>query len=101
MKASYQEKELDILREAVDKAEKISGKRMISSPDIQKMIFIVENFLRRKKLICYGGTAINNILPDDDKFYDRETELPDYDFFSMNALEDAKELADIYAKEGF
>jgi hypothetical protein len=27
--------------------------------------------------------------------------LPDYDFFSMNALEDAKELADIYAKEGF
>jgi hypothetical protein len=101
MKASYQEKELEILRNAVDRAEKISGKRMISSPDIQKMIFIVENFLRKKKLICYGGTAINNILPDDDKFYDRESELPDYDFFSMNAMEDAKELADIYAKEGF
>lgn len=101
MKTSYQEKELEILRNAVDRAEKISGKRMISSPDIQKMIFIVENFLRKKKLICYGGTAINNILPDDDKFYDRESELPDYDFFSMNAMEDAKELADIYAKEGF
>lgn len=101
MKAQFQEKELEILRQAVDKAEKISGKRMISSPEIQKMIFIVENFLRKKKLICYGGTAINNILPDDDKFYDKETELPDYDFFSMNALEDAKELADIYAQEGF
>lgn len=98
---SYQEKELEILRAAVDKAEKRSGQKMVSSPDIQKMIFIVENFLRKKKLICYGGTAINNILPDDDKFYDRESELPDYDFFSMNAMEDAKELADIYAKEGF
>lgn len=98
---TFQNKELEILRAAVDKAEKQSGRELISSPEIQKMVFIVENFLRQKKLICYGGTAINNILPDDDKFYDRETELPDYDFFSMNAMEDAKELADIYAKEGF
>ena len=100
-KESFQEKELEILRAAVDKAEKRSGREMIASDEIQKMIFIVENFLRKKKLICYGGTAINNILPDDDKFYDRETELPDYDFFSMNAMKDAKELADIYADEGF
>jgi hypothetical protein len=28
-------------------------------------------------------------------------ELPDYDFFSTHALEDAKQLADIYAKQGF
>ena len=100
-KESFQDKELEILRAAVDKAEKRSGRELISSPEIQKMVFIVENFLRQKKLICYGGTAINNILPDDDKFYDRETELPDYDFFSMDAMKDAKELADIYAKEGF
>ena len=100
-KELYQEKELEILRLAVDKAEKRSGREMISSDEIQKMIFVVENFLRKKKLICYGGTAINNILPDSDKFYDRETELPDYDFFSTDALKDAKELADIYAKQGF
>jgi hypothetical protein len=100
-KESFAEKELDILRNAVDKAEKRSGREMINSPEIQKMVFIVENFLRKKKLICYGGTAINNILPDSDKFYNKEIELPDYDFFSMNAMEDAKELADIYAKEGF
>lgn len=101
MKQKYEEKELEILRRAVDKADKITGKQLVSSSEVQKMIFIVENFIRDKKLICYGGTAINNILPDDDKFYDKETELPDYDFFSMNAIEDAKELADIYAKEGF
>jgi len=101
MKKSFQEKELCILRSAVDKAEKRIGVKIISSPEIQNMIRIVENFLRDKKLICYGGTAINNILPDSDKFYNRESELPDYDFFSMNAMEDAKELVELYSKEGF
>jgi hypothetical protein len=59
------------------------------------MLTIVENFIIRKKLICYGGTAINNILPKYAQFYKRDIEIPDYDFFSENALEDAKELADI------
>ena len=92
---------MEILRAAVDKAERISGKQMTSSEDIKRMIEIVEDFLRKKKLICYGGTAINNILPDQDKFYDKDVEIPDYDFFSNNAMEDAIELADIYSKEGF
>jgi hypothetical protein len=52
-------------------------------------------------MICYGGTAINNILPSEDQFYNKEIEIPDYDFFTHNALADAKELADIYYKQGF
>jgi hypothetical protein len=48
------------------------------------MIKIVEDFIIRKKLICYGGTAINNILPERDQFYNKEGD-PDYDFFSSNA----------------
>jgi hypothetical protein len=93
--------ELAILRMAVDKAEEKMGRRIVNSEDVQKMIDIVEEFIRRKKLICYGGTAINNILPEQDKFYNRDIEIPDYDFFSQNALNDAKELADIYYKKGF
>ena len=65
------------------------------------MVEILERFLRNKKLICYGGTAINNILPEADQFYDRRLQIPDYDFFSKTPVDDAKELADIYAKEGF
>jgi hypothetical protein len=61
----------------------------------------VEDFIKRKSLICYGGTAINNILPESDQFYNKEIEIPDYDFFTHNALENAKELADIYYKKGF
>ena len=93
--------ELAILRQAVDKAEEKIGKRVVNSREIQQIITIVEDFLKKKSLICYGGTAINNILPIDDQFYNKEIEVPDYDFFSTNALNDAKELADIYYRSGF
>jgi len=98
---SFADCELAILRMAVDKAEEKMGKRIVNSEDVQKIIDIVEEYIKRKKLICYGGTAINNILPEEDRFYNKEAEVPDYDFFSQNALSDAKELADVYYKKGF
>ena len=60
----------------------------------------MKKFIRDNKLICYGGIAINNILPKKDQFY-KYNEFPDYDFFSNNALNDAKKLADIYNNAGF
>ena len=93
--------ELSILRMAVDEAEETVGKRIVNSEDVQKIIKIVEDFIKKKNLICYGGTAINNILPTEDQFYNKDVEVPDYDFFSPNALEDAKELAETYYKIGF
>ena len=98
---TFQECELAILRAAVDKAEEKSGRAVANSLDVKKIISIVENFIKRKKLICYGGTAINNILPKQDQFYNTDVEIPDYDFFSSNALHDSKELCDEYVKEGF
>lgn len=93
--------ELAILRLATDKAEKKLGARALNIPDVQRIISIVEEFLKSRKLLCYGGTAINNILPVEDQFYDRGIEMPDYDFYSPNALKDAKDLSDIYKKEGY
>ena len=75
--SSYEDKELAILRRAVDAAEQRSGRKVANSPEIQEIITIVEGFLRKKKLICYGGTAINNILPTEDQFYDKSVEIPD------------------------
>lgn len=98
---SFEDCELAILRIAVDKAEEKIGKRVVNSEEVQQIIKIVENFIKKKNLICYGGTAINNILPKEDQFYDKDVEIPDYDFFTTNALEDAKELSNIYFKEGF
>jgi len=98
---SFKDCELAILRMAVDNAEEKMGRRIVNSEDVQKIIDIVEEFIRNKKLVCYGGTAINNILPEDDRFYNQDIEIPDYDFFSENALDDAKKLANIYYDRGF
>lgn len=95
------EKELAILRRAVDLAQEKAGKKIVNSPEVKKMIEIVENFIRNKKLVCYGGTAINNLLPIQEQFYNKDIEIPDYDFFSDNPVEHAKELADVYYKEGY
>ena len=94
-------RELEALRKAVDKIEQREGSEVIKRPLIQKAINIVEKFLRKTKRICYGGTAINNILPHQDRFYDKRIELPDYDFFSPKPLQDAKALANIYYRQGY
>lgn len=97
---TFEDCELTILRMAVDQAEKTQKKAFIMTPEIKKIVEIVEDFIRSDKFICYGGTAINNILPEEDKFY-TNNEVPDYDFFSTNALKQSKKLADIYCASGF
>lgn len=98
---SFKERELVILREVVDKIDEEKGRELMNTPDVKRIVTILEAFLRKKRLICYGGTAINNILPKADQFYDRNLQIPDYDFFSKTPVKDAKELANIYAKNGF
>ena len=98
---TFQDCELAILRHAVDESEKIQGQKIANSEDIKKMIQILETFLIEKRTICYGGTAINNILPKFAQFYNKDIEVPDYDFFSPDALVHAKELADIYYNAGY
>ena len=58
-----QEKEIQILREAIDKADKFISKRVVRSKIIKDILKVIENFIKKKKLLLYGGTAINNILP--------------------------------------
>ena len=98
---NFEDCELAILRQAVDNIDKKQGKEKLNNPEIQKIIDIVETFLKKTKRMCYGGTAINNILPVESQFYDKSVELPDYDFFSPDPVKDAKNLADIYYKLGF
>ena len=98
---TFEECELAIIRQAVDKIEKKSGRKMLNNPVVQEIISIVEKFLVKTQRVCYGGTAINNILPEEAQFYDKSIELPDYDFFSPEPLQDSKDLADIFYKHGF
>ena len=97
---SFADCELFILRMAVDNAEEKQKKNFVITPEISDIIEIVEDFIRSDKFICYGGTAINNILPEEDQFY-TNNEVPDYDFFSTDALKHAKKLADLYFERGY
>ena len=96
-----EEKELILLRDAVLKGENLQNINLIKSPQLIKIVKILVKFLQNKQLLCYGGTAINNILPKEDQFYNYDKEIPDFDFYSPNALNDAIELSNIYFKEGF
>jgi hypothetical protein len=59
---------------------------------------IINEYISKNELICYGGMAINNIIPENsERFYD-EIDIPDYDCFSKNALKDAKKLSQIISK---
>ena len=97
---SFEECELVILRLAMDNAEK-KNKIKMHTPETLKIFKIVSDFIINKQLICYGGTAINNILPEEDRFYEEDIDIPDYDFFSSNPIDDAVELTDIYFDQGF
>lgn len=98
---TFHDCELAILRQAVDENENNKKSSIANSQEVKEMIAIVEKFLKDTKCICYGGTAINNILPESAQFYNRDTEVPDYDFFSPKPMEHAKELANIFFQHGY
>lgn len=100
-KLNFEDCEQAIMREAVEEIDDFQKKnKIINGPEIQKIMSIVEDFIRSKKLILYGGQAINSILPKNAQFYN-EGDIPDYDFFTTNSPKDAKELADIFYKAGY
>ena len=78
---------------AEEQLEKIE-KDQADDPNIKKSIKIVEAFLKSHQVMCYGGTAINNLLDAKDQFYDFTRESPDYDFYSKTPQIHAMEIAD-------
>jgi len=53
-----------------------------SDPGTVTSLGVVRAFLKNHPVMCYGGTAINDLLPKEDQFYDPKVDVPDYDFFS-------------------
>jgi hypothetical protein len=98
---SIEDTEKDILTAHLNSLEIETQRNLVSSIEIQKLLHIVQDFIKKKHLVCYGGFAINELLPENDKIYNKEIHLPDYDFFSSNALNHAKELADLFFKKGY
>ena len=97
---TYEECENAVLIHAMKENQEIIGENMNKNENIQNIINILQLFLIKHKCICYGGTAINAYLPDDAKFYGK-ADLPDYDFYTPDALNVSTELADLFYREGY
>lgn len=62
---------------------------------------IAIQFLKKQdKVLMYGGTAINSLMPKRYKFYG-DTELPDLDLFSTRAVGLANDLIREFKKNGY
>jgi hypothetical protein len=91
---------MDIEKAAKEAQDRID-QEMAGNPSIRKMIEIVEEFLHTARVMCYGGTAINNLLPEKDRFYDPKTDIPDYDFYSETPQLHALLLSDRFVRAGY
>jgi len=88
------------LTSAIQKAETKLNYEMAHDSDLLLALDVVHQFLKLKKRVCYGGTAMNAILPVAKRFYDKETDLPDYDFFTPHIDEDIEDIVRMLKKAG-
>jgi hypothetical protein len=86
---------------AVEKAQERIDYESAHNEEILKALDVIASFIRRRKRVCYGGTAMNAILPDSMKFYDPEHDLPDYDFYTPDAASDVAEIVADLKAAGF
>ena len=91
----------DSIEKAASIAQDQIDKENAKDPVVVKSLSIVENFIKKNRVLCYGGTAINNLLPKEDQFYDPEKDIPDYDFYTATPQFHAMEIADQLTNAGF
>jgi hypothetical protein len=89
------------LEKAISRAQEILDYESAHNTEILQALDIVKNFIQMKKRVCYGGTAMNALLPEKDKFYSSDYDLPDYDFLTPDANNDVKELVNLLKNAGY
>uniref|UniRef100_A0A6C0AJI1 Poly(A) polymerase catalytic subunit domain-containing protein n=1 Tax=viral metagenome TaxID=1070528 RepID=A0A6C0AJI1_9ZZZZ len=91
--------ELESIKAVADEQLQMLAARDAKLPSVLASTRIVEAFLKAHRVMCYGGTAINNLLPKADQFYGSD-EVPDYDFFTETPQEHGVLLADQLSAAG-
>lgn len=91
---------MEDLEIVIDTLSLENDKRAAANPIVKQSLRIVHQFLKDHPVMCYGGTAINNLLPPEDRFYDPVTTIPDYDFYSRTPQEHAMILANKLSDAG-
>ena len=73
---------MEEITKMVKDLESENNREAAKDPGTIMSLAVVKKFLKEHPVLCYGGTAINNLLPKEDQFYNPEEDVPDYDFFS-------------------
>jgi len=89
---------MEELKDVIDTEETNLG--MDKLKKFEKLFELMKSFLKKRKIILYGGTAMNLHLPDDSKIY-TDDDFPDFDCFSLNPKKDAEDLANIFSKSNY
>ena len=75
--------------------------RSINYDSITTALDIVKQFIISYDLVLVGGMAIDFALKLKGNQIYTDDQLPDYDFYSSDAMNDAIELANIYYEKGY
>jgi hypothetical protein len=89
------------LASAIKKAETKINYEAAHDPELLRALDTVKQFLKKKRRVCYGGTAMNAILPAEKHFYDPEFDVPDYDFFTPELEDDVEEIVATLKRANF
>jgi hypothetical protein len=92
---------LDLVRAAAVESAEFQERHAAEDIESRKIVSIMEDFLRGKGRVAYGGSAINAQLPPEKRFYDPRVNLPDYDFMTPDPLQDCADLIVAFQEEGF
>jgi hypothetical protein len=95
------QRQLEIVKSAAQLAKTEIDQQSAHDESLLLAIRLVEDFLRSKHRVCYGGQAINAYLPKEHKFYDPEYSIPDYDFFTPSQIDDLTVLINSLYEAGF
>ena len=101
LETSPMKRQLARLDEVATEGKKRIDYAVAHDPQVQKAIEVVERFLRKTKRVCYGGQAINSLLPKQHQFYDERYNIPDYDFFTPDVKGDVNQLMKELEEVGF
>lgn len=96
---------MEISDKQLDKIQKIADQKDLEIKEIQydkyKHLYdIAFRFLRQERVLLYGGLAINDLMPNDLRFYPVKN-LPDIDIFTVNSKKLSQRLVAEYKRLGF
>jgi hypothetical protein len=89
----------------VEKIESIAERKIeeIQDMEYEKYNYLFRlaiRFLKKENVLMYGGTALNELLPDKLKFYGKN-ELPDIDVFAIDARKVAMHVVHEFQNRGY